>query len=57
MCIQSDVVDDIPTIKFVYLLWMGENCKPMSKAKFSTRKGDLEEVFKVKPSLLLEYKA
>ncbi|XP_064393864.1 uncharacterized protein LOC135341280 [Halichondria panicea] len=42
----TDVVDDIPTIKFVYIQWMGESCKPMAKAKISTHKGDLEGIFK-----------
>lgn len=41
-----DLVDEIPTIKFAYVQWMGEGCKPMSKAKVSTNKGALEEIFK-----------
>ncbi len=45
---QTDVMDDIPTIKFVYIQWMGESCKPMAKAKISTHKGDLEGIFKVR---------
>ena len=44
---QIDTVDDIPTVKFAYIQWMGENCKPMSKAKVSTNKGAMEEKFKV----------
>jgi len=42
----TDVVDEIPTVKFVYIQWVGESVKTMTRAKISTHKGDLEEVFK-----------
>lgn len=41
----TDVVDDIPTVKFVYIQWVGNDVKPLSKAKISTHKGALEEMF------------
>lgn len=44
---QTDIVDDIATVKFVYLQWMGNDVKPLSKAKISTHKGALEEMFYV----------
>lgn len=49
--LQTDVVDDIPTVKFVYIQWVGESVKTMTRAKISTHKGDLEDVFKVSYSL------
>jgi hypothetical protein len=42
---MTDVVDDIPTVKFVYIQWVGETTKPMDKAKSATHKGAVEEVF------------
>jgi len=45
--VQTDVVDDIPTVKFVYIQWVGNDVKPLSKAKISTHKGALEEMFYV----------
>jgi len=45
--LQTDIVDEIPTVKFVYISWVGDNVKPMSKAKISTHKGALEEMFYV----------
>ena len=44
---QTDVVDDIATVKFVYIQWVGESVKTMTRAKISTHKGDLEAEFKV----------
>lgn len=41
----TDIVDDIPTVKFVYILWVGENVKPMAKGRLPTYKGDLEDLF------------
>ena len=41
------MVDDIPTVKFAYILWVGEGVKPMSKGRLSTAKGELEDVFNV----------
>lgn len=43
---MTDIVDDIPTVKFVYFQWVGENIKPMQKAQASTHKGGVEDVFK-----------
>lgn len=45
LCRVTDVVDDISTVKFVYVQWVGENVKPLVKAKISTHKADLEEIF------------
>ena len=45
--VQTDVVDDIATVKFVYIQWVGESVKTMTRAKISTHKGDLEAEFKV----------
>ncbi|XP_046365847.2 uncharacterized protein LOC124141792 [Haliotis rufescens] len=41
----SDVVDDIVTVKFVFITWVGTKVKPMAKAKISTHKGSMEKVF------------
>uniref|UniRef100_UPI003980CBBD hypothetical protein n=1 Tax=Salmonella sp. s54925 TaxID=3159674 RepID=UPI003980CBBD len=41
----TDVLDDIATVKFVYIQWIGEFVKPLAKAKVSTNKSDLEEIF------------
>ncbi|XP_048776315.1 uncharacterized protein LOC125680661 [Ostrea edulis] len=41
----TDTVDDITTVKFVYIGWVGCNVKPMMKAKISTNKGIIEENF------------
>lgn len=43
---MTDVVDDIATVKFVYIQWVGESVKPMTKAKISTHKGVVEDLFK-----------
>lgn len=51
---QTDIVDDIPTVKFVYIQWVGNDVKPLSKAKISTHKGALEEMFYVSLSLLVQ---
>ena len=40
-------MDGISTVKFAYIQWVGENVKPMAKAKVSTHKGALENHFKV----------
>lgn len=42
-----DKIDDIPTVKFVYIQWIGETTKFMTKAKVTTHKGGLEDAFKV----------
>ncbi|XP_076454709.1 uncharacterized protein LOC143289570 [Babylonia areolata] len=41
----TDQVDDITTVKFVYIMWIGESTKPMTRAKISTHKGVAEETF------------
>lgn len=41
----TDKVDDITTVKFVYIVWIGESTKPMTRAKISTHKGVAEETF------------
>ncbi|KAH3796146.1 uncharacterized protein LOC127838019 [Dreissena polymorpha] len=41
----TDMVDDITTVKFVYIIWVGNSVKPMTKAKISTHKGTLEAAF------------
>ncbi|XP_046857958.1 uncharacterized protein LOC124451386 [Xenia sp. Carnegie-2017] len=45
LCRVTDVVDDISTVKFVYIQWVGDNVKPMVKARISTHKADLEKIF------------
>jgi hypothetical protein len=40
----TDVVDDIPTVKFVYILWCGEGVRPLTRGKLTTAKGDIEEL-------------
>jgi hypothetical protein len=42
---MTDIVDDIPTVKFVYIKWIGETTKIMTKAQVATHKGGVEEVF------------
>ena len=44
---QTDTVDEIATVKFAYVQWVGELVKPMSRGKISTHKGALENHFKV----------
>ena len=44
---QTDIVDEIPTVKFVFIQWLGENISPMTRGKVSTHKGALEELFNV----------
>jgi hypothetical protein len=34
-------------VKFAFIQWVGESVKPMAKAKLSTFKGSLEDLFKV----------
>lgn len=45
LCRVTDIVDDISTVKFVYIQWVGDSVKPMVKAKTSTHKSDLEQIF------------
>ena len=45
--LQIDIVDNIPTVKFAYIHWLGEKVKPMTKARASTHKGAVEEAFGV----------
>lgn len=42
-----DVVDEISTVKFVFITWVGEGVKPMTKGKISTHKSTVEKVFHV----------
>ena len=44
---QTDVVDEIPTVKFVYIQWIGEATKIMAKAQVATHKGSVEDAFNV----------
>ena len=44
-------MDDIPTVKFVYIQWIGESTKIMTKAQAATHKGGVEEVFYVSSSV------
>lgn len=44
---QQDVVDGITTVKFVFITWVGENVKPMTKGKISTHKSTIEKAFHV----------
>ncbi|XP_067945536.1 uncharacterized protein [Watersipora subatra] len=41
----SDTIDSHVTVKFVYIIWVGELVKPMAKAKLSTHKGVVQELF------------
>lgn len=41
----TDQMDGITTVKFVYIVWIGEDTKPMTRAKISTHKGVAEETF------------
>lgn len=41
----QDKVDGITTIKFVFITWVGEHVKPMTRAKISTHKSTIEKTF------------
>lgn len=41
----QDEVDGILTVKFVFIQWVGEGVKPMTKGKISTHKSTVEKVF------------
>lgn len=41
----QDEVDGISTVKFVFIQWVGENVKPMTKGKISTHKSTVEKAF------------
>jgi len=41
----TDTIDGHVTVKFVYIIWVGESVKPMSKAKLSTHKGVVQDIF------------
>ncbi|GFO24864.1 coactosin [Plakobranchus ocellatus] len=43
--IEHTDADEITTVKFVYIVWVGTKVKPMAKAKISTHKGTFEEIF------------
>ncbi|KAK3733450.1 hypothetical protein QZH41_009892, partial [Actinostola sp. cb2023] len=55
----TDVVDGIPTVKFVFIQWVGVDVKPMTKGKISTYKSTIEKVFSVSLTYLnpTSYKA
>ena len=40
-------MDGIATVKFVFITWVGENVKPMTKGKISTHKSTIEKAFHV----------
>lgn len=44
---KQDVVDGITTVKFVFITWVGENVKPMTKGKISTHKSTIDKAFHV----------
>ncbi|ESO96032.1 hypothetical protein LOTGIDRAFT_231819 [Lottia gigantea] len=41
----TDHLDDIKTVKFVYIVWLGTEVKPMTRAKVSTHRGAMEDLF------------
>lgn len=41
----TDVYDDIKTVKFVYIYWIGEAVKPLTKGKLSAIAGPVEQLF------------
>ncbi|KAK3088916.1 hypothetical protein FSP39_025420 [Pinctada imbricata] len=41
----TDTVDDITTVKFVFITWVGNEIKPMTKAKIPTHKGVAEQTY------------
>lgn len=41
----TDVYDEIQTVKFVYLYWIGERVKPLTKGKVSAYSGPVEKIF------------
>ncbi|EDO47220.1 predicted protein [Nematostella vectensis] len=49
----TDIVDQISTVKFVFIQWIGESVKPMTKGKISTHKPTMQKVFGVSFHLVL----
>ncbi|XP_033119532.1 uncharacterized protein LOC117118910 [Anneissia japonica] len=43
---KTEIVHEVPTIKFIFITWVGENVKPMTKAKVSTKKSAVQDIFK-----------
>jgi hypothetical protein len=41
----TDIIDDISTVKFVYIYWIGEQVKPIMKGKVSAYAGPVSKVF------------
>lgn len=41
----SDVMDDLTIVKFVYLYWVGEQVKPLTKGRVSAFTGPVEKIF------------
>ncbi len=44
---QVEVVDTIPRNRFVYVQWIGERSRPMAKAKTTTHRTQIVELFQV----------
>ncbi len=38
----TEVIDKSTTVKFVFLFWLGEEVPPMTKARVTTHKGNVE---------------
>ncbi|KAK2164801.1 hypothetical protein NP493_1398g00049 [Ridgeia piscesae] len=41
----SDCIDDIKTVKFVYIYWIGEKTRPLMKGKVSAYSGPIQHIF------------
>ncbi|KAI0208924.1 hypothetical protein LSAT2_006397 [Lamellibrachia satsuma] len=41
----SDCIDDIKTVKFVYIYWIGEATRPLMKGKVSAYSGPIQQIF------------
>eukprot|EP00117_Sycon_ciliatum_P045220 scpid69015/ scgid32527/ Drebrin-like protein B len=39
-----DIVDEIPTVKFAQIKWVGDKVKPMTKAKIATQTGEIARI-------------
>ena len=40
-------MDDIANVKFVYILWIGEDMPGLKKGRMVTYRGELEKLFEV----------
>lgn len=45
LCRSTDIVDDIPTVKYCLVCWVGDNVKPLDKGKLTTQKGAIDKIF------------